>query len=185
MFGCYTLDMKNVIDSLASESVPCTRQASHREYLPAGNLFDNELLVVSISRSATSLETTYSTFLEETCNGVYSPIQVNKEDNTFYRNMLLFRFTGELLEGANVKGINPIIEGDPEYFGFSQENMDMYSYYFLFAMNLPAYTEMRWVQENADYLDLTPVKERRKKEKEMQKEEEDDSEDESYKGTYC
>jgi hypothetical protein len=114
MFGCYNLDTKNVIDSLASESVTWARHASRWEYLPAVNLFDNELLVVSISRSATSLATTYSTFLEQACNGVYSLIQANKEDNTFYRNMLLFRFTGELLKRANAKGINPIIEGDPE-----------------------------------------------------------------------
>jgi hypothetical protein len=35
-----------------------------------------------------------------------------------YRNMVLFLFTGQLLERANTKGINPNIEGDLEYFVF-------------------------------------------------------------------
>jgi hypothetical protein len=43
--------------------------------------------------------------------------------------------------------------------------VDRYGYYFLFVINLPAYFEKIWVQENADYLDLMPVKERRRKEK--------------------
>jgi hypothetical protein len=124
MFGCDNLDTKNVIDSLASESVTRTIQSSRQEYLPTGNLFDNELLVFSISRSAVSMATFYSNFLEQTCNGEYALIQVNKEDKTFYHNMLLFRFTCKLLERANAKGIDPIIEGDPECFGFSQENVD-------------------------------------------------------------
>jgi hypothetical protein len=71
----------------------------------------------------------------------------NKEDNTFFCNVLLFRFTGKLLERANAEGINPIMEGDPEYFGFSQENVDRYDYYFLFVMNLPACAEKIWVQK--------------------------------------
>jgi hypothetical protein len=74
------------------------------------------LLVVSISRSAVSLATYYYTFLEQTCNGVYSLNQVNSGDKTFYRNAMLFQFTGQLLERANAKAINPVFEGDPEYF---------------------------------------------------------------------
>jgi hypothetical protein len=165
MCGCYNIYKKNVIDYFASDSVTCIIQASCQEHLPMGNLFDNYLLVVSISCLDTSLVTTYSTFLEQTCIWIYSLIQVKTEHNIFYRTMLLFRFTGELLDCANAKGIHPIIEGDPEYFGFSDEDMDMYGYYFLFVINLPAYTKNIWVLENADYLELMPVKERQRQEK--------------------
>jgi hypothetical protein len=118
MCCCYNIDTKNDIDSLSSEAANCAIRASRREYLPARNLFDNELPVVSISCSAVSLATAYSTFLGKTCNGVYSLIQVNNADKTFYRNMMLFRFTGQLLERANAKGVNPVFEGGPECFVF-------------------------------------------------------------------
>jgi hypothetical protein len=50
-------------------------------------------------------------------------------------------------------------------------------------MNLPAYTEKIWVQENSEYLQLIMVKERRKSEKELEAEEEEDTNDgDSRKG---
>jgi hypothetical protein len=107
--------------------------------LTSRNLFDNELLVVTISRTALSLATTYSSFMEKTCKGEYKLIHGNREDRVFYRNMLLFTFTGQLLDRAQSKGINPDIEGDPEYFGFHQEDVVRYEYYFLFLRNLPRY----------------------------------------------
>jgi hypothetical protein len=55
--------------------------------------------------------------------------------------------------------------------------VDIYGYYFLFVMNLPAYAENIWVLENSDYLQLMPVNERRKREKELEAEEEDYSDD--------
>jgi hypothetical protein len=81
------------------------------------------------------LATSYSNFMEQTCNGEYELIHVNREDREFYRNMLLFSFTGQLLELARYKGISPDIEGNPGHFGFHQEDIDRYGYYFLFLRN--------------------------------------------------
>jgi hypothetical protein len=85
MFGSYNVETKNVMDTLACEVV-------------AFDLFDNELMVVTISRTALSMVTTYSHFMEQTCKGVYFLIHVNRGDQTFYHNMFLFIFTGQLLE---------------------------------------------------------------------------------------
>jgi hypothetical protein len=51
-----------------------------------------------------------------------------------------------------------------------------------FLVNLPAYAEQIWNPENADYLHLMPVKERREKERETETEaeEENDGEDDEY-----
>jgi hypothetical protein len=111
---------------------------------------------------------------------VYSLIQVNREYQTFYRNMLLFVSSGQLLERTTSKGVNPNIEGDPTYFGFSQVGVDRYGYYFLFLVNLPTYAEKMCDPENADYLQSMLVKERRKREKELEAEEEEDSKDDDY-----
>jgi hypothetical protein len=100
MFGCYNVETKNVIDALACGTEAFGVQATPREYLTSRNLFDNELLVVTLSRTALSLATTYSNFMEKTCNGEYKLIHVNREDRVFYRNMLLFIFTGQLLDRA-------------------------------------------------------------------------------------
>jgi hypothetical protein len=59
------------------------------------------------------MATFYSNFMEQKCNGDYTLIHGNMEDGPFYRNTLLFIFTGQLLERARSKGsINPNIEGD-------------------------------------------------------------------------
>jgi hypothetical protein len=129
IIGCYNLDTNNFIDSLTSEAVNYDTQTSRWEYLPARNLFTYELLAVSISCSAVSRATDYSTFLEQTCNGVDSLDWVNNGGNLFNPNMLLFWFTGHVVELANAKGINPVFEGDPEYFGFSQEEVDRCGYF--------------------------------------------------------
>jgi hypothetical protein len=113
MFGCYNVETNNVTDALACDGVTLGVQSAHREYLTSRNLFDNELMVVTISRTALSLAMIYSNFMEQTCNREYKLIQANREDMTFYRNMLLFIFTGQLLERARSKGINPDIEGNP------------------------------------------------------------------------
>jgi hypothetical protein len=111
MFGCYNVATKNIIDTLASEGVTVGIQARSSEYLTAHNLFNNELLLVTIFRTALNMATTYSNYMGQTCNGGYSLIQV--EDRTFYRNILLFIFTSQLLECARSKGINHNIDGDP------------------------------------------------------------------------
>jgi hypothetical protein len=72
--------------------------------------------------------------------------------------MMLFIFTGQLLERQRSKGINPYIEGDPEYFGFHQEDVDRYGYYFLFLRNLPRYAAEVWDSEKAHYIYLMPLK---------------------------
>jgi hypothetical protein len=123
MFGSYNVDTKNVIDDLACGAVAFGVQASPREYLTSRNIFDNELLVVTLSRMALSLATSYSNFMEQTCNGEHKIIHVNREDRELYRNMLLFSLTGQLLDRARSKGINPDIEGNPGYFGFHQEDV--------------------------------------------------------------
>jgi hypothetical protein len=92
MFGCYNVETKNVIDALACGAVAFGVKASPREYLTSCNLFDNELLVVTLSHMALSLATICSNFMEQTCNGEYKLIRVNREDRAFYRNMLLFGF---------------------------------------------------------------------------------------------
>jgi hypothetical protein len=94
MFEYYKVGTKNVIDTLASESVTFSIQARSSEYITARNLFDNQFMVVTISRTALSMATAYYNFMEQTCNGGYSLIQVNREDRTFYRNMLLLIFNG-------------------------------------------------------------------------------------------
>jgi hypothetical protein len=43
----------------------------------------------------------------------------------------------------------------------------MYGYSFLFLRHLPHYTEEMWVLENADYIHLMPIKEKRKKAREL------------------
>jgi hypothetical protein len=86
---------------------------------------------------------------------------------TLYRNMLLFVFTRELLEHARSKGIHLDIEGDPGYFGFHQDDVDRYGYYFLYLKNLPRYAAKIWDLDNADYLHMLPIKEKRKKAKEL------------------
>jgi hypothetical protein len=122
---------------------------------------------VTISRMALSLAMTYSNFMEETCNGEYKLIDVNGEDRALYCNMLFFIFTGQLLECAWSKVIYPDIEVDPGYFGFHQDDVDRYGYYFLFLRNLPRYAKKIWDIDNADYLHLMPIKENRKKAKEL------------------
>jgi hypothetical protein len=163
MFGCCNVETKNVIDDLACGAVAFGVQASHREYLTLRNLFDNALLVVTLSLTALSLATSYSNFMEQTCNGEYKLIHANREDRAFYCNMLFFSFTGQLLERAQSKGINPDIEGNPGYFGFHQEDVDRYGYYLLFLRNLPCYADKIWDLDIADYLHLMPIQESRKK----------------------
>jgi hypothetical protein len=82
------------------------------------------------------------------------------------------------LERARSKGINLEIEGDPGYFGFHQEDVDRYGYYFLFLRNLPRYAETIWDLDIADYLHLMPIEEKRKKEKELAAEANKESGDE-------
>jgi hypothetical protein len=69
MFGCYNVETKNVIDALACGALALGVQESPREYLTSRNLFDNEFLVVTLSRRALFLVTSYSNFMEQTCNG--------------------------------------------------------------------------------------------------------------------
>jgi hypothetical protein len=52
MFGCYNVETKTVIDALACGGVAFGVQESPREYLTPCNIFDNELLVVTLSRKA-------------------------------------------------------------------------------------------------------------------------------------
>jgi hypothetical protein len=113
MFDGYNVETKNAIDALACGGVKFGVQSAPRRYLAARNIFDNELLVVTILRMALSLATLYSNFMEQTCNGEYKLMHVNREDRTFYCNMLLFILTRQLLESARSKGINPDIEGNP------------------------------------------------------------------------
>jgi hypothetical protein len=80
MFGRYNIEIKNVIGSLASEGVTFGKHVRYREYLNARNLFDNEFLVITISRTALGMATYYSKLTEQTCTGAYSLIQVNMED---------------------------------------------------------------------------------------------------------
>jgi hypothetical protein len=65
-------------------------QASPREYLTSHNLFNNELLVVTLSCTALSLAMSYYNFMEQTCNQEYKLININRVDRSFYRDMLLF-----------------------------------------------------------------------------------------------
>jgi hypothetical protein len=66
LFGCYNVDTKNVIDALACGAVAFCVQASPREYLTLCNLFDNELLVVTLLCTALYVATSYSNFMEQT-----------------------------------------------------------------------------------------------------------------------
>jgi hypothetical protein len=70
------------------------------EYLTSRHLFDTELLVVTILRTALCLATIDTNFMGQACNGEYKLIHINKEDKMLYRNMLLFIFTRRLLECA-------------------------------------------------------------------------------------
>jgi hypothetical protein len=107
------VETKNAIEALACDGVTVGIQAALSEYLTACKLFENELLVVTILRTALNLATLYSNFMEQTFNSEYKLIRVNREDMHFYRNMLLFIFTGQLLEHARSKGMNPIVKGNP------------------------------------------------------------------------
>jgi hypothetical protein len=57
MFGCYNVETKNIIDALACGAVAFNVQASPMDYLTSRNLFDNELLVVTLSCTALYLAT--------------------------------------------------------------------------------------------------------------------------------
>jgi hypothetical protein len=154
------------------------------KYLTSRNLFNNEFLVVTLSRTDLSLTTSYSNFMEHKCNGEYKLIHVNRKDRALYRNMLLFSFTGQLLERVQSKGISPDIKGDPWYVGFHQEDVDRYGYYFLFFRNLPRYPYKICDLEIADNLHLMPIKEKGKKEKELVAEANEESgEEETPPGT--
>jgi hypothetical protein len=161
------VETKNIIYDVYCDGVTFRVQSAPREYITSRNLFNNELLVVTISRTNLSLATIYSNFMEQTCNGEYNIIPVNREDRTLYRNMLLFIFTCQLLERARSKGINPDIEGNPQYYAFHQDDVDRYGYYFLFLSNLPHYAEKMCVLKNSDYMHLMPLKEKRKKDREL------------------
>jgi hypothetical protein len=133
---------------------------------------------LTISRTDLSLATLYSNFMEQTCNREYRLIHVDREDRTFCSNMLLFIFNGKLLEHARSKGINPDIEGDLKYYGFHQDDVDRYGYYFLFLRNFPQYANKIWVSKNAEYMHLKPIKEKRKKDRDLAAEAEEEIEDE-------
>jgi hypothetical protein len=81
-----------------------------------------------------------------------------------------------LSDRARSKGINPDIEGDPEYFGFQQEDVDRYGYYFLFLRNLPRYAAEISDSDRAGYIHLMPLKEKHKRGKELATESEEESE---------
>jgi hypothetical protein len=87
MFGCYNVETKNILDALACDSVAFGIKSGPMDYLTARNLFDTELLVVTSSHTALSMVTTYSNYMERTCNGDYKLIRFNREDRTFYHNM--------------------------------------------------------------------------------------------------
>jgi hypothetical protein len=118
MSGCYNVDTNNMIETLASEGVTFSTHAISREYPTACNLFDNALLVITISHTALSMVTSYSNFMEQTCSGAYSHTQVKSEDRAFHRNMLLLISTSQLLERTTSKGINPKIKGIHNIFVF-------------------------------------------------------------------
>jgi hypothetical protein len=157
------VETKNVIEALACFAEALGVQATPREYLASLSLFDNELLVVTILRMVLSLATPYSNFMKKTCNGEYKLIHVNREDRVLYLNMMLFIFTGQLLDRARSKVIHPDIERDPEYFGFQQEDVDRYGYYFFFLRNLSRYSAEIWHSDRADYIHVMPSKEKRKR----------------------
>jgi hypothetical protein len=79
---------------LSTEVTTFSSQARPQEYLVAGNLFDDELLVITISRTVRSMATTYAHFLERKFSGDYTLINVTKDDRTFYCNVALFLFSG-------------------------------------------------------------------------------------------
>jgi hypothetical protein len=87
--------------------------------------------------------------------------------------MLFSIFTEQLLDRARSKGINPDLEGNPEYFGFHREDVDRYGYYFLFLKNLPSYAAEIWDSERSDYMHLMFLKEKSKREKELAAESEE------------
>jgi hypothetical protein len=94
---------------------------------------------------------------------------VSKDDRTFYHIILLFLFTGQFLERANMKGVNPKTEGGGTIcWTFSRGCGQMY-------------TEKIWKQGNAEYLALMPVNDRRKKDKEQNVlDDDDDIDDEAF-----
>jgi hypothetical protein len=64
MFGCYNVETKNVIDALVCGALAFGVQSSPRDYLTSRYLFVNELLAVTLSRTALSLAMIYSNFME-------------------------------------------------------------------------------------------------------------------------
>jgi hypothetical protein len=56
--------------------------------------------------------------------------------------------------------------------------VDRYGYYFLFLRNFPRYADKMWDLDNAYYLHLMPIKEKRKKAKELAAEADEESGDE-------
>jgi hypothetical protein len=51
MFGCYDVSMKNVLESFSGEGDTFVLQARPWDYINAGNLSDNELVITTISRN--------------------------------------------------------------------------------------------------------------------------------------
>jgi hypothetical protein len=150
MFGCFDPETRNVITTMAlgqRDNVELRPQGPRRDYIMSKNLFNNELLVVSISMAAKTLARCYSLWLVDACNGLDGAPKIVPDDANIYRNMATFQFTAGLLLLAKRVGINPNLDIDPKDYGFKQADVDKYGYFLQFVLHLPAYAEALWTME--------------------------------------
>jgi hypothetical protein len=123
MFGAYDTPTKDIITSLASSTSFVQSQANDREQLTSKNLFDNDFVVVSISRAVEKMASSFTSFLHATLRGQHEVQSIGVDDKPLYATMAKFLFTGELLQCANLVGINPDEPIRPNYIGFHEDDI--------------------------------------------------------------
>jgi hypothetical protein len=85
--------------------------------------------------------------------------------------MSTFLVTGQLLQWANIMGVNPDLEISPSYIGFQDGDVKEYGYFLLFIVNLLHCADAICDPKTADFHAFLP-REERKRMIEMEDEEE-------------
>jgi hypothetical protein len=84
--------------------------------------------------------------------------------------MATFLFTGELLQRADLVGINLDLPILPSYIGFHKYDVHTYGYFLLFVVSLPLYADAIWDDEIEDDSNVQPQEERKRINKQEDKE---------------
>jgi hypothetical protein len=162
VFSAYNVPTKDDLAYIASGTSTVQHHAvAIRDQLTEKNLFDNKLLVVSISRAVQDMAFTLADFLKSSLSGKYG-LNVGVDANTLYTNMATLSMMVKLLQRVNKMGINPDLHIIPGCIGFQDDDVNKDGYFLLFVVNLPLCASAIWNPNNADYRALLPQKERKR-----------------------